>query len=69
MLMGNHVNIEDKEYLQLNVKVLNEFASVIGKALIDGQISTSQLLGEKVSLEIFQNKDKFLGNLWKCQEC
>ena len=31
--MGSHVNIEDKEYLQLNVKVLNELASVIRKAL------------------------------------
>ena len=27
------VKVEDKEYLQLNVKVLNELASVIGKAL------------------------------------
>ena len=27
------VNVEDKKCLQLNVKVLNELASVIGKAL------------------------------------
>ena len=45
------VNTEDKEYLLLSMKRLNELASVIRKALENEGILVSQLPGKKVSLE------------------